>query len=101
MDTALERPWSEHIYLNICSGYNDADGNDADNNNADNDEYDVYGAGNYDVYYDDADADDGDDGDGDDGDGDDDDGDDRVHLMGGAWCAVCRRVSGRRRIRAA
>ena len=73
----------------------------ADVNDADNDEYDVYGAGNYDVYYDDADADDGDDGDGDDGDGDDDDGDDRVHLMGGAWCAVCRRVSGRRRIRAA
>ena len=78
MDTALERPWSDHIYLNICSGYNDAD-----NNNADIDEYNVYGA---DIYYDD---------------GDDDDGDDRVHLMGGAWCAVCRRVSGRRRIRAA
>ena len=58
----------------------------ADVNDADNDEYDVYGADNYDVYYDD---------------GDDDDGDDRVHLMGGAWCAVCRRVSGRRRIRAA
>ena len=96
MDTALERPWSEHIYLNICSGYNDADGNDADNNNVDIDEYDVYGADNYDVYYDEADADD------DDVDyGDDDDGDDRVHLMGGAWCAVCRRVSGRRRIRAA
>ena len=86
MDTALERPWSEHIYLNICSGYNDADGNDADNNNADIDEYDVYGADKHDIYYDD---------------GDDDDGDDRVHLMGGAWCAVCRRVSGRRRIRAA
>ena len=86
MDTALERPWSEHIYSNICSGYNDADGNDADNNNADHNEYDVYGADNHDVYYDD---------------GDDDDGDDRVHLMGGAWCAVCRRVSGRRRIRAA
>ena len=86
MDTALERPWGEHIYLNICSGYNDADGNDADNNNVDIDEYDVYGADNHDVYYDD---------------GDDDDGDDRVHLMGGAWCAVCRRVSGSRRIRAA
>ena len=58
----------------------------ADVNDADNDEYDVYGADNHDVYYDD---------------GDGDDGDDRVHLMGGAWCAVCRRVSGRRRIRAA
>ena len=96
MDTALERPWSENIHLNICSCNNDADGNDADNNNADNDEYDVYGADNYDDYYDEADADDGEN-----GDGDDDDVDDRVHLMGGAWCAVCRRVSGRRRIRAA